>query len=386
MIEPSVLRWARESAGINPEDAAQAVKKDAATLEAWERGEDAPTIAQLRLLAAKYKRPLSVFYLPEPPQGFAPIRDFRRLPGEVAGILSPRLAFAIRQAHERRELALELYREIGEAPRPFTLRMSLGDNPEAVGEAIRAYLGVEFAQQRRWPGTDHFGRWRLAAESVGVLVFKASRVDFSEMRGLAIAADVLPVVVVNAKDMGAGGTFTLLHEIGHLVLGLSGICDLDEFQPRHPDEQRVEVFCNAVAAAVLMPREAFLSMPIVAARRGPSEWDDTELRDLGAVFGASREAVLRRLLTFGRTTEAFYRQKRAQYLREYQLLREREKPEELRIPQHIQVMSRVGRGFGQLVLQTYHERRITLCDVAAYLGMQAKNIGKFESLANTRPA
>ena len=46
-------------------------------LLAWEAGEPAPTIPQLRHLADIYKRPLSFFYLPRPPQEAEAIAQYR---------------------------------------------------------------------------------------------------------------------------------------------------------------------------------------------------------------------------------------------------------------------------------------------------------------------
>jgi Zn-dependent peptidase ImmA (M78 family) len=71
--------------------------------------------------------------------------------------------------------------------------------------------------------------------------------------------------------------------------------------------------CNSVAAAALMPRDVLSAQPRVTAL-GPrsTKWTDAEISELARDFNVSREALLRRLLTFDRTTEEFYRQKRAQ--------------------------------------------------------------------------
>jgi len=83
-VKPELLRWARESAGYSVTEAARKLSKLAPErLEQWESGEDQPTIAQLRHMARVYRRPLSVFYLPEVPM-FPVMHDFRRLPGEVS--------------------------------------------------------------------------------------------------------------------------------------------------------------------------------------------------------------------------------------------------------------------------------------------------------------
>jgi len=67
-VKPELLRWARESAGYSVTEAARKLSKLAPErLEQWESGEDQPTIARLRHMARVYRRPLSVFYLPEVP-------------------------------------------------------------------------------------------------------------------------------------------------------------------------------------------------------------------------------------------------------------------------------------------------------------------------------
>ena len=111
LVKPALLVWARDSAGITIDDAAKNVTTPK-KLAAWEADEGTPTMRQLRLLANKYKRPLSVFYLPERPKDFQPLSDYRRLPGEIAGVLSRKLRYEIRIAQERRQLAIDLYDEI----------------------------------------------------------------------------------------------------------------------------------------------------------------------------------------------------------------------------------------------------------------------------------
>ena len=124
-VEPALLVWARASAGVEIEQAAKKAGVAPDRVLAWEEGRERPTIVQLRNLATAYKRPLAVFYLPEPPKDFQALRDFRRLPGQVAGSQSPELRFEIRRAHDRREIALELCQELGEEPPTFPLTASI---------------------------------------------------------------------------------------------------------------------------------------------------------------------------------------------------------------------------------------------------------------------
>ena len=99
LVKPQLIRWARTSAGMDVAQAARKARISQEKLQAWETEKDRPTIIQLRKLGEIYKRPLAVFYLPEPPRDFQveSIRDFRRLPDSVAASFSAELRFEIRR-------------------------------------------------------------------------------------------------------------------------------------------------------------------------------------------------------------------------------------------------------------------------------------------------
>ncbi len=384
-VKPEILVWARESSGLSLEEAAKKlgnVKPD--RLARWEQGQDKPTINQLRTMARVYKRPLSVFYLQEMPRRFQVMQDFRRLPGVVAGRYSPSLLLEIRNAQERRQLALELFQETGEPSPEFPLTTTIDDDPDGVGMNIRQALDISYDEQLAWPDARAgFNAWRSRIEAQGVLVFQATRVDTDEMRGFSIAEPVLPVIVVNRKDAPNGRTFSLLHELTHLMLRRSGICDFDESAMRPPEEQKIEVFCNAVAAAALMPREQFLTESIVVQHaKGQPSWSDQELTLLSRQYGVSREAALRRLLTLGRTTPLFYQERREQLMAEYNAARERQSEkrgeQKFRRNPPVEALSNFGRKFVRLILDTYYQDRITLSDVSGYLGLRVRHLPTIE--------
>src|SRR5947209_507071 len=105
LAKAPLLVWARQKAGMRVEDAAAKADIDVEALENWERGDQRPTIAELRRLGAVYKRPIAIFFLPEPPQGFDPQREFRRLAGVNAQTESPEMRLALRRSLYWREAA-----------------------------------------------------------------------------------------------------------------------------------------------------------------------------------------------------------------------------------------------------------------------------------------
>jgi Zn-dependent peptidase ImmA (M78 family) len=393
-ITPAVLIWARQTAGFSLAEAARRLKITEERLAAWEdaNNADAPSIPQLRKLAALFKRPLAVFYLPEAPPRFAVMRDLRRLPGTGARSYSPAVQLEIRAANERRELALELAADLEQKVQKFTLTATMEEDAETVGGRIRTALGVTMDLQLRWrdnEGRAGFNAWRNRIENLGVLVFQTTRFSSNEASGFAIVAETLPVIAVNRNDALTRRTFSLLHELAHLMIRVSGVSELATDVNRPPEDQRIEVFCNSVAAAALIPRDVLLADARVVVQGTRSEqWSDAEIRDLAYQFGVSREALLRRLLTLNRTTEAFYARKRAQFIAEFDesQKRKKEKAAESEMKRNMpqETVSNFGRRLVNMLLDNYHQDRMTLSEVSGYLGLKVKHVPRLEELSGFR--
>jgi Zn-dependent peptidase ImmA (M78 family)/transcriptional regulator with XRE-family HTH domain len=383
-VEPAILTWARSTAGLSIEEAAHSLQTNPERVIEWEEGERHPSMAQLRKMATTYKRLLSDFFLPSPP-GEDPIpHDFRRLPGEVAHRYSRALRYQLRLARERRELALDLAAELeAELPTLPPVRFALGADPEATGAELRGLLNVTFDVQRTWrTPRASYNAWRASIERAGILVFQVTGVRPAEMLGFSLCDRPLPVIGVNRKLPINGRTFTLLHECVHVLLDRSGICDIDESAQRPPEEQSPEIFCNAVAAAALVPREALLSHALIRGSLArPREWSEDELGSLGREFGVSNEVILRRLLTAGRTTQAFYAQRRAIWGHLFDTPETPSEPDtdfKRNMPQ--EVVSDLGRPFTRLVVESYLNSYTSLSDVSRYLGLRADKVAKVQEL------
>lgn len=394
LINPALVTWARETAGFSVAEAAARLDISEERLLQWEdsASDVAPSIPQLRKIANLFKRPLAAFYLREVPPRFEVMRDLRRLPGGGVRRYSPALQLEIRSANERRELALELAADLEQDIPKFTLRATEKEDAEEVGQRIRTALGVTTELQLQWRDNDGragFNAWRGRVESVGVLVFQTTRFSADEASGFAIAADTFPVVAVNRNDALTRRTFSMLHELAHLMVRISGVSDLQTDDSRPPEDQRIEIFCNQVAASALIPRGAILADPRVMAHGERSaNWTDAEIGDLARQFNVSREALLRRLLTFDRTTNTFYRAKRDQYNAEYlvSLSRKKEQAATTEIKRNMpqETVSNFGRPFVNMLLGNYHQDRMTLSEVSGYLGLKVKHVPKLEQVSGFR--
>ena len=110
--------------------------------------------------------------------------------------------------------------------------------------------------------------------------------------GLATELDGLPVIVLNATDTPERRRFTALHELGHLVLDLTGV-----------EDKEAESYCHRFASALLLPKA------IVQREFGPARTriGRYELRAVKAQFGISAQAIMRRLLDLAVITPSHYK-------------------------------------------------------------------------------
>lgn len=374
-VRPEMLIWARKDAGMSIEIAAARTRFPIEKLQMWESGENSPTILQAHKLARVYEQPFAAFYLPRPPQSKRPkVRDYRMLHRDSDKGISSDLTLEIRRACERREVALELYDEREETPPNFIYSASLKDNPEQLGKSIREKLNIDRAKQASWrTNGEAFRKWREAVEALGILVFQTEHVDVSEVRGFSISELKLPTIVINNKDAGPAKVFTLLHELIHIMLQSSGMCDpIGLYNRSSRTGNQIEVFCNRVAAEILIPKENFLSENLIFKIKQGQAWTDKDVVKLAASYNTSREAILRRLLTFNLITKDFYKQKRAEY--QMQSANSSSKKKSGIVHPVTKSLSTNGKPFTKIVVNAYHSSIITASDLSNYLGVKLHHL------------
>lgn len=366
IIKPGLLVWAREEAGLSIEEGAKKIAVKAEYLLACEENQAKLTVRQLRVLSNAYKRPLAFFYLPLPPPKSISLRDFRRPAQEASEPESPRLRYEIRRARYRRRVALELFEEIGERAPTFNATATLNDNTFTVATRVRELLGVTRAQQQNFRDEyDGLNTWRQAVEHAGAAVFQASGITSKEMLGFSISEPILPIIVLNLRDVPVRRIFTIAHEVTHLMLRTGGLCTLKEVQD-------IEVFCNEVAGETLVPQTWLLDEPEIQSRGPQKEWDEGLIVALARSYRVSREVILRRLLVAEYATQEFYRQKREEYQNEFA---RKEKGEGF-VPPSTLAVAESGRTFVRLVLESYRQEKITTSDVSDYLGVRTKHFDR----------
>ena len=383
-VQPQILHWLRQSSGLSIEQTAQKLNTKTERILSWEAGEDQPSMPQLRNLARAFKRPISHFYLPTPSEEPSIPHDFRRLPDAGSHQHSPELLHEIRLAYHRRLIALDLASDMGTPITPFAAfgTVTADNSPEDTATQMRTVIGVNTDAQRTWREPRRaYGAWRKGIESLGVLVFQVTTVELQQMLGFSLAYTELPVIAINRKLSPNGRNFTMLHEFVHLLLGQSGICDVDNNLPHNQRDQRVEVFCNRVAGAALVPKNALLAHGLVESKSNQThDWDDDSLQSMSKDFGASEEVIVRRLLICGRASQEFYSTKRAQYkARLSRRDEDRRDGREFKRNMPQEVASNLS-SFARLVLDGYHSDVLSLAETSRHLGVRAEKVAAVHNL------
>ena len=271
IVNPEILSWARETAGLSREEAVEKLSIGAARgvsavdrLAAIERGDQPPSRPLLAKIAKHYRRPLVTFYLSAPPRKGNRGQDFRTLPEGHPPAADALLDVLIRDIQARQAMVRSVLEDEEERqPLPFisSARMAAGTAP--IVRSIREVLNVDRAGYRAQPSAENaFTYLRRAAEASGIFVLLVGNlgshhttIDLETFRGFALADTIAPFVVINDQDAHAAWSFTLLHELAHLWLGTTGVSGARA-------DAAIEQFCNNVAGDFLVSADEIQNLEI----------------------------------------------------------------------------------------------------------------------------
>ena len=259
-LQPEVLRWARERAGLSPEQLAKKMQVKPERVSRWEITGKI-SIAQGDRLAERTYTPLGYLYLSKPPEEPLPIRDFRTRGDGPTTRPSLNLLETVYQMQRRQDWMRDDLIEGGTAPLDFVGAYSVDDSHTEVAAAMRAALGLAngWAEEiDTW--SEALGDLRTRSDEAGILVVSNGvvgnntrrKLDRTEFQGFALVDEYAPLVFVNAADFKTAQMFTLAHEVAHLFVGEEGLSLFDRLLPVDHSTER---FCNRVAAEFLVPQE-----------------------------------------------------------------------------------------------------------------------------------
>lgn len=386
-VNPEILVWARRTAGLTPEAAARKLLLKEARgvagvdrLLALERGEQEPTRPLLVRMARCYHRPLIAFYLAAPPPSGNRGADFRTRTGQHIGATDGLLDALIRAIRARQGMVQAVLKAEDEAtPVPFVGSLTTAAGEASALDALRHLLGRELDHTHYYAQRDAqsaFEWLRSQAEHSGVFVLLQgdlgshhSAIDTEIFRGFAIAADVAPFVVINDRDAPSAWSFTLLHELVHLLLGQTGISGASV-------GNEIERFCNDVAGAWLLPAHELDRLDL--GHESDLAAQQERIGEFAAARNLSRTMVAYRLLRAKRIAQETFNRLYSAFSREWQQAHTRRQQRASTSPSgpsyYVVRRHRLGKpliGFAQRMTAS---GALTTTKAALILGVKPKNV------------
>jgi Zn-dependent peptidase ImmA (M78 family) len=348
-INKNILQQCREQIGLALFEVEKKVKKIAAI----EEGTQKPTFKQLDMLSGLYKVPRWVLVskqLPEKYQLDKAVPAFRQLANSNKEVFSAsKVRSLVAQVERFRNLILELLADMNETFDSFK-PPKLNDNtkPEDGAMLIRKWLGL----------TDEmisFGTWKKLLEDKGIFIFMTSKykdwsyIEKMLLRGLAIYHSTLPIIIINDSDAKKAQSFTLFHELGHLLKKESAIDDWEFY------DRSIEHWCDNFAGNVLMPAELFQTVV-------GSIDDLVAVKAIAKKFKVSHYACLVRLRQLKIINQDIYEDYEAMLKEEYEELQKKrkDKPGGPSRDRPKEVLNQYGHIYTNVLFQAYHNQEIGL--------------------------
>jgi len=367
-VNPEIIKWARESAGWSIEEIASKLKTSIENYKKIESGIKKPTYRQLELLSKNFKRPLSVFFLPRPPQEEPIASSFRILP-KAENLYSKEFRLALRRARYYQSVAKELMGAIGyEISAPIN-KYTLSDFPKIVAQKKREETEISIEKQLKWKNAyEAFNNWRKLVEEKNILIFQF-KFPLEDARGFCLMGTP-PVIVINSSDNILARIFTLFHEYAHILLGISEV-----YTEEIITDRRVEEWCNSFAAEFLIPGsivEENSDFKILTQLEG----NVLEiLEELSKKYKVSKKAILVRLKTLNLIN---YKQ----YETFIQAIEERpiEEKKTFFLSPEKRCIQEKGEKFISTVLESKEKGIITTHEATEYLSIKLKYMNRIEKL------
>lgn len=276
------LKQARELNNFTQEHLAQLVDVKQATIAMIEREALAPRDELVSAIAEKTSFPRDFFDLPidtDFPLGSLVYRKFARMRAEDKKV-----------SHRLAQQAFELSEFFAARMKPITVGLPrLAEDPVTAAQVVRNAIGVD--------ATSPINNLVHRLERIGVRVFMLPAA-IPDLDAFSIMANGRPVVVLNPTAHGDRQTFSLAHEMGHLVM----------HYPFTGTQEGIEDEADTFAAELLMPEEAMrseMTEPITLSL----------LAQLKARWRVSIAALLQRAKELGLVTERQFKYLRMQMAR-----------------------------------------------------------------------
>ncbi len=362
-INPNVVKGIREYLKIDLAGASKHSKLSAKRISEIESNLpeiSKPTLAELKALAKAYDKSLATLLLQKFTKEKPIPKDRRTVKSEEIGLFDIKTIQVIEKARALGESFLKLKTELNIPIKRFSDSATLSNDPNIIAAQFRKDWGLSDIN-KQMDVQKAFEMFIEIVENLGAFVFQLP-LNKDKLRGFSITDEEIPIIVIKrGNEPITAKIFTLFHEVGHLLLNESGMCDITL-----SNKQQVEKWCNAFASEILVPSDEFLSNDIVKnyISRKEKEWKKNDLIEIGKEFFVGPLVILRKLYEYNLTTKKFYKEKLEVWNKP--TFGRAKEPKGRQIPKEI--VSEKGKTFIGLAFSAYEQNRINLKELSDYLG------------------
>lgn len=383
LLNKDTLRFIRETKRVSFDYIYRITKFDSNKITSWEieSNDLFPTIKQAKALAKCYRVPFAGFYMNKEDINIShlpPIYNKRTIQDPDADESS--VTLALFDLINVRDFYLESKEFFEEDIPSFSLSIR-GDDVEEWASIIRRYFALDMQAQYSSSSTRKMYLYlREKIENKGIIIHGFSGVETSVLRGVAISDGRIPVIGINDNDRYPAKTFSIIHELVHIIKRTSSLCNTYNNEDTNDAE---EVFCNAVAGELLVPKSELL---LQEKKLFKGKYDYEYVKELAKKFSVSSEVIARRLYdTSIECNKAWYLEMSETiyeaFIKDKEELRRKTKEKGIKIPRNMprEAIDRVGTNISEVLIKGYSEGIFDKRDISAHIGINGKHVDKYIS-------
>lgn len=360
-IQPNLLRWVIQRAGISEEKAIETFP----LLNGWLFQEKQPTLNQLKKFAAKFYVPFGYLFMSNLPIENIPFPMFRGEAGQQDHF-NLNVYDTVMNVQARQEWLEEYLEENDIKTCNFIGSITTKTSISETVRRLRSILDLD----DRWAfslATPDAAVSLLGQKIEDTGVFLAYNgvvgnnthrpLKVSECRGFALVNEKAPYIFVNSADSKSAQLFTLIHEVAHLMLGVSAGHAGSEVL----NHEATENYCDMVAAEFLVSasvlREIWINDTKSASRR----------------FKASELVVARRAHDLCLMSDTEYKAFWAMYSQRQLRIKKKSTGGSF----YLTSVKRVGRNFAIHVRNAVNNKQLNYTEAYRLTGLYGKTYDKF---------
>ena len=384
LINKETLAYICGKKGISNNFISDRTKLNADKVALWLDSSDQalPTIKQAKAIANCIHVPFAGLYMNPsdiPLKQIPSVKNMRTMYGTYSEDNSA-LNIAMIDLLLERDFLISAGTELEQDAPPFVPCIPDSTDPIVWANSIRSQFEISIEKQYKCSSSRQFYVYlRNQIENKGVFIQCFTDVPLECARGFALYESTLPIIGVNDDDRPPAKSFTIIHELVHLMKRESSLCNDMTNTSQTLSE---EIFCNAVAGELLVPERALN----ITLKNGQyvSPYSKEDILQISKHFSVSRDVIIRRMLDLNKIDQLEYETYADLFRREVE--KEREEQREARkngmtvgIPRDIsrETIDRTSPSISRLLYYGFGEDYFSKQDVVRHLGIDQKHVNKF---------